>query len=99
MRFALRLMSVLTFAFLLSFLFASRSALAQQPLKTLLVDMDHRPATSLDGDWHYLVDMTGRSLYTADGAVHDGGYGMNEHPALIGERRVQEYDFASAPTL
>ncbi len=86
-------------AFLLSVFFFSTSALAQQPLKTLLVDADHRAATSLDGDWHYLVDMTGRSLYTADGAVHDGGYGMNEHPALIGERRVQEYDFASAPTL
>ena len=28
---------------------------AQQPLKTLIVDVDHRPATSLNGDWHYLV--------------------------------------------
>ena len=75
------------------------SAFAQQPLKTLLVDVDHRPATSLDGEWHYLVDMTGRSLYDADGAVRDNGYGLNEHPALVGEHRVQEYDFASAPTL
>jgi len=79
--------------------FSTCSTPAQQPLKTLLVDVDHRPATSLDGDWHYLVDMTGRSLYTADGAVHDGGYGMNEHPVLVGERKGQEYDFAQAPTL
>jgi beta-glucuronidase len=79
--------------------FSTGSTPAQQPLKTLLVDVDHRPVTSLDGDWHYLVDMTGRSLYTADGAVHDGGYGMNEHPALVGERKGQEYDFAQAPTL
>jgi beta-glucuronidase len=79
--------------------FSTGSTLAQQPLKTLLVDVDHRPVTSLDGDWHYLVDMTGRSLYTADGAVHDGGYGMNEHPVLVGERKGQEYDFAQAPTL
>ncbi len=99
MRIALRSMPAITCAFLLSVLFSSASAFAQQPLKTLLVDVDHRPATSLNGDWHYLVDMTGRSLYTADGAVHDGGYGMNEHPTLVGDRRVQEYDFATAPTL
>jgi beta-glucuronidase len=72
---------------------------AQQPLKTLIVDVDHRPATSLDGDWHYLVDMTGRSLYNPEGTVRDNGYGLNEHPTLAGERRVQEYDFANAPTL
>jgi beta-glucuronidase len=79
--------------------FCAASTAAQQPLKTLLVDVDHRPATSLDGDWHYLVDMTGRSLYNSDGTVRDNGYGLNEHPALVGERRVQEYDFANAPTL
>jgi beta-glucuronidase len=72
---------------------------AQQPLKTLLVDVDHRPATSLDGDWHYLVDPIGRSLYAPDGAVRDNGYGLNEHPVLVGERKGQEYDFANAPTL
>jgi beta-glucuronidase len=68
-------------------------------LKTLLVDVDHRAATSLDGDWHYLVDMTGRSLYNANGEVHDNGYGLNSHPALVGERKGQEYDFANAPTI
>src|SRR5437762_761162 len=31
-------------------------ALAQQPVKTLLVGVDHRPVTSLNGEWHYLVD-------------------------------------------
>jgi len=72
---------------------------AQQPLKTLLVDVDNRPATSLDGNWHYLVDMTGRSLYTPTGEVNDKGYGLNEHPVLVGERKGQEYDFATAPTL
>ena len=75
------------------------SVFAQQPLKTLIVDVDHRPATSLDGNWHYLVDPTGRSLYTPDGAVRDNGYALNEHPVLVGERKGQEYDFATAPTL
>ena len=74
-------------------------AAAQQPLRTLLVDVDHRPATSLDGNWHYLVDMTGRGLYTASGEINDRGYGLNEHPVLVGERKGQEYDFANAPTL
>lgn len=74
-------------------------ASAQQPLHTLLVDVDHRPATSLDGNWHYLVDMTGRGLYTESGEVRDNGYALNEHPNLTGEHRVQEYDFATAPTL
>jgi beta-glucuronidase len=75
------------------------SVFAQQPLKTLIVDVDHRPATSLDGNWHYLVDPTGRSLYTPDGAVRDNGYALNEHPTLVGERKGQEYDFARASTL
>lgn len=80
--------------------FFAASAGAQLPLKTLLVDVDHRQATSLDGDWHYLVDMTGRSLYGADGEVRDNGYGLNEHPVLVGERGAsQEYDFANTPTL
>lgn len=83
----------------LGFLFTA-SVGAQQPLNTLLVDVDHRPATSLDGDWHYLVDMTGRSLYGGNGEVRDNGYGLNEHPVLVGERGAsQEYDFANAPTL
>ena len=75
------------------------SVFAQQPLKTLIVDVDHRPATSLDGNWHYLVDPTGRSLYTPDGAVRDNGYALNEHPTLVGERKGQEYDFARASTV
>jgi beta-glucuronidase len=80
-------------------LFYVASPLAQQPLQTLLVDVDHRPTTSLDGNWHYLVDVTGRGLYTATGEVRDDGYALNEHPDLTGEARVQEYDFATSSTL
>ncbi len=77
-------------------------ALGQEPLKTLLVDIDHRTTTSLNGDWHYLVDQVpARGLYTLDGKVRDDGYALNRHPILVGERKgySEEYDFATAPTL
>ena len=32
-------------------------AFGQQPLQTLLVGVDRRAAASLDGNWHYLVDV------------------------------------------
>jgi beta-glucuronidase len=74
-------------------------ACAQQPLETLLVGSDHRPVTSLDGDWHYLVDQSpGRALYTASGEINDKSYALNEHPNIVGKHN-QEYDFSTAPTL
>lgn len=79
--------------------FGTVFAFTQQPLKTLLVDVDHRPSISLDGEWHYLVDSTGRSLYDASGRIRNDGYALNEHPALTSEYKGQEYDFATAPVL
>jgi len=76
------------------------SALAQQPLKTLLVGVDHRSVTSLNGDWHYLVDQPpAKSLYTSDGKVRDNGYALNTHPNINSGPHNEEYDFATAPTL
>lgn len=75
------------------------SAGAQTPLKTLLVDVDHRASTSLNGDWHYIVDMPGRGLYSAGGKINDNGYGLNVKPSMTVGGRVQEYDFSTAPTL
>jgi len=74
-------------------------ASAQQPLQTLLVGADRRTVTSLNGDWHYLIDQTGNALYARDGKIKDDGYALNHHPDLTGERRVEEYDFATAPTM
>jgi beta-glucuronidase len=72
---------------------------AQQPLQTLLVGVDHRTVTSLDGDWHYLVDMPpAGQLYTGNGQINDHGYAMNSHPNLVGKHNA-EYDFATAPTI
>lgn len=74
---------------------------AQQPFQTLLVGIDHRTTvTSLDGDWHYLVDQAPfRGLYTANGAINDRGYALNTHPNITSGPHNAEYDFATAPTL
>ena len=75
-------------------------AWAQATATTLLVDVDHRTTTSLNGNWHYLVDAGGLNLYGLDGIVRDKTYAQDRHPVLVGERAgSQEYDFATAPTL
>jgi len=74
-------------------------ACGQQPFQTLLVGVDRRPVTSLNGDWHYLVDQSpARALYTANGDINDKSYARNERPNLFGKHN-EEYDFSTAPTL
>jgi beta-glucuronidase len=75
-------------------------AFGQQAFQTLLVGVDRRSVTSLDGDWHYLVDQApARDLYTDTGAINDRGYAMNTHPNISSGPHNEEYDFATAPTL
>ncbi len=76
-------------------------ALSQQPLTTLLVDVDHRASMSLNGDWHYLVDPGAVGLFSGAGKLRDDGYASNRHPIIVGERTgySEEYDFQHAPTL
>jgi len=75
-------------------------AFGQQPFQTLIVGLDHRTVTSLNGDWHYLVDQApGRALYTNTGAINDHSYAMNTHPNIFSGKHNEEYDFATAPTL
>jgi beta-glucuronidase len=75
--------------------------LGQQPFQTLLVGLDRRTnVTSLDGDWHYLVDYPPfRALYTGGGAINDHGFALNSHPNITAGPHNDEYDFATAPTL
>jgi beta-glucuronidase len=74
-------------------------SLGQRPLQTLLVGVDRRVQTSLNGDWHYLVDQSpARALYTANGDINDKSYAMNDHPRIVGTHN-EEYDFSTAPTL
>jgi len=73
-------------------------AAAQQP--TLLVDIDHRPATSLDGEWHYIVDPyhAGWGSSTSNSDVPSPrGYARDGHYVTGGP--LIEYDFAKSPTI
>jgi beta-glucuronidase len=64
---------------------------------TLLVDIDHRPATSLNGEWHTIVDQYSTGIYTLHQELRKDGFFMNApfdpngHP--------QDYNFTNAPTL
>ncbi len=63
----------------------------------LLVDADHRGATSLNGDWHYIVDPYrngwGSNYDTADLK----GYAADKRFTLGGP--LVEYDFSKSPTI
>src|ERR1700760_3627651 len=74
-------------------------ACAQQPFQPLLVGVDRRPVTSLNGEWHYLVDQSpSRALYKDNGEINDKSYAQNERPNIVGKHN-EEYDFSTAPTL
>ncbi len=55
------LLALLSIVTAMGLLAGPHSAQAQDPaqalMKTLLVGVDHRTTTSLNGDWHYLVDL------------------------------------------
>ena len=61
---------------------------------TLLVNIDHRPATSLDGEWHTIVDPYGNGVYDFHHHVKARGYFMDAKP-----KPGDEYDFSASPTL
>ena len=84
----------------LALLSLSQAAIAQQPIRTLLVGVDQRAAQSLDGNWHYLVEQPpARELYDDHGNVRDNGYALNTHPNISSGPHNSEYDFSTAPTL
>jgi beta-glucuronidase len=72
------------------------TALRAQSNTTLLVDIDNRPATSLDGDWHTIVDPYGTGVYDFHHVVKKDGYFMNRTPPHPGNA---EYNYAISPTL
>jgi beta-glucuronidase len=77
-------------------------ALAQVPETTsrnttLLVDVDHRGAVSLDGDWHTIVDPYATGLYGFHGKLRTDGYFKNAKQSSGGP--PIEYDFAKSPPL
>ncbi|MEO8735911.1 MAG: glycoside hydrolase family 2 TIM barrel-domain containing protein [Edaphobacter sp.] len=73
-------------------------ATAQSPTNTtVLVDIDHRAATSLDGDWHAIVDPYATGLYSFHHELKKDGYFMNAKQQPNGG--PVEYNFAISPTL
>jgi len=68
---------------------------AQRPV--LLVDVDHRPLTSLDGNWHYILDPMRNGWKSNTDRPSPDGFAKNAHPAATGP--LIQYDFATSPTL
>jgi beta-glucuronidase len=85
---------------LAALLISATAAHSQAPVEsntTLLVNIDHRPAASLNGDWHAIVDQYSTGIYTLHQELRKDGFFMNApfdpngHP--------QDYNFANAGTL
>lgn len=94
--------SALTFSLLL---LAAVPALAQSsltatpgPASITLTGADIRPATSLDGDWHFIPDPYFTGLFSFHGAERKDGWFLDKHWHL-GDNELLEYDFATSPTL
>ena len=84
--------SSLCFALPLLFSLATH---AQQT--TLLVDVDHRPQTSLNGPWHYIADPYHDGWGNNPDHPSPGGYAKNMHYVPGGP--LIQYDFSRSPTL
>jgi beta-glucuronidase len=91
-------------AILLALAFSALPAIAQQPTMPLppllLVDVDHRPSMSLNGDWHYIIDPyhAGWGSSTSNSDVPSPrGYARDLHYTPGGP--FAEYDFAKSPTI
>lgn len=70
---------------------------AAQQTTTLLVDVDHRASTSLNGSWHYIVDPYREGWGNDPKKPSPNGYARNTH--YTPEGPLQQYDFAKSPTL
>jgi beta-glucuronidase len=73
------------------------SPIIAQTNTTLLVDIDHRTTTSLDGDWHAIVDPYSTGLYTFHQELRKDGFFMNAPFNPDGD--PHDYNFATAPTV
>lgn len=90
-------MSFMRSIFLLVSLLASAIFAAAQQPTTLLVDADHRPAISLDGPWHFIVDPERSGWGSNTDVPSTNGYAANGH--YHPGRQLIEYDFSRSPVL
>lgn len=86
-----------SFAFVAALCFAPLAALAAPQRPTLLVDIDHRPGTSLNGSWHYIVDRDRTGWGFNPDKPNPNGYAKNAHYTASGP--LVQYDFSTSPTL
>ena len=70
---------------------------AGQSKTTVLVDVDHRKAMSLNGDWHYIVDPYDGGLYDFHREIRKDGFFLDGAPET-GSDGLIEYDFSKSPT-
>lgn len=83
---------------LFAFFYLCRIVSGAQSPPTVLADADHRQSTSLNGDWHFIVDPYQSGLYTFHQELRQDGYFLNGTPEK-GSEGLVEYDFAKSPTL
>jgi beta-glucuronidase len=76
---------------------AAHSHAPAQTNTTLLVNIDHRPTTSLNGDWHVIADQYATGLYDFHQNLRKDGFFMNAPFDAAGH--PQDYNFANASTL
>jgi beta-glucuronidase len=82
---------------LVCLLVAGPIVFAQEVKPLVLVNVDHRAATSLDGPWHYMADPY-RNGWGGNPEKPDlRGYAHDAHFQLGGP--LVQYDFAKSPTL
>jgi len=98
--FSLRRTSRIAALFPATILFAACSAAlgAAPPPPIILTGADMRPATSLDGQWAYIVDPYFNGLYSFHHQEKSNGFFLNRK-AKPGDTSPTEYDFSKAPTL
>src|SRR5258707_1221067 len=72
-------------------LLSAAPSLQAQPNTTLLVNIDHRPATSLNGAWHAIVDPYATALYAFHHHLRKDGFFMRA-PVEVPTQFIDDYD-------
>ena len=89
------IVGLLIFAAMLALASATTECAAQQP--TLITNIDHRHSTSLNGDWHIIVDPYDNGYY--DYRYQPRGDGYFENRKASSKSDLVEYDFSRSETL
>ena len=71
---------------------------SSDPGTVVLTGADRRPAVSLDGEWHTIIDPYGTGLYSFHHEQRKDGWFLNRHYNPT-DNTLVEYDFAKSPTL